>query len=501
MATINIVGSMMGTRLQAVLMADDIVPGADPSYETCKLLYLYHPLGAKIVEKPLELAQSQDRKLAVGDAPDEVLEIFKTTWLKANADMHIFNTGALARTYGIASIALLIKGVKNEDPLDLEALADKDISFNSYDPLNTAGSLVLNQDPLAMDFQHMTAIRVSGSTFHPSRTCVMMNERPIYISYTSSAFGFVGRSVFQRALFPMKSYIQTMVADDMVSRKVGVIVAMMKQAGSIADAAMLWMFGGKRNVVKEAENNNVISISIEEKIESLNLQNLDGPLKTARTNILENIASAVPMPAKLMTEESFAASFSEGSEDAKQIARYVDRVRIQLAPLYRYFDRIVMHRAWTKAFFKTMQTKYPEVYSAMTYEEAFYKWKNDFVAVWPSLLKETDSELSKIEKVKLEGILSLVEQILPVCKERNKKIVIMWAADNFNTYKLLFENPLELDFTEGFEQPAPAGGEAFGAEEKVEPPEDDDEGTRGDAVEDLAKFKRALETLKLRAAA
>lgn len=513
MPTVTINGPSLGTQLQAILLADDIQPGSDPSYQLCKLLFLFHPLGSKIVEKPIELAQSQERNIAVGDAPDQVLAEFKRIWNEIKADDNIFNTAALGRTYGIASIAMLIDGQANETALDLETLYKANISFNCYDPLNTAGSLVLNQNPLAMDFQHAMEISVSGSTFHKSRTCVFMNERPIYISYTSSAFGFVGRSVYQRALFPLKSFIQTMVADDMVARKVGVLIAMMKQAGSVVDAAMQWAFGLKRNVVKEAETNNVISISVDESIESLNLQNLDGPLKIVRQNILENIASAVPMPAKLMTEEAFAASFSEGSEDAKQIARFVDRVRLQLTPLYAYFDRIVMHRAWNPEFYKTIQKLYPEEYGAMKFEQAFYEWKNAFSAVWPSLLKEPDSELSKIEKVKLEGITALVELLMPFCKEDNKKTLIMWAADNFNTYKQLFENPLELNYEEGFETPQPEGfgaGEdgnaGDGESENDKPPpkkDDNDNDKRADAavLEFGTKLDKLLEVARKKIAA
>jgi len=76
MAYATITGSAIGTKLTSLLLADDIMPGVDASYELCKLIYLYHPLGAKISDKPLELAQSQDRNIAIADAPDEVPEAF-----------------------------------------------------------------------------------------------------------------------------------------------------------------------------------------------------------------------------------------------------------------------------------------------------------------------------------------------------------------------------------------------------------------------------------------
>jgi len=37
--------------------------------------------------------------------------------------------------------------------------------------------------------------------------------------YTQAAFGFVGRSVYQRPLYPLKSFVQTMITDDLGGAK------------------------------------------------------------------------------------------------------------------------------------------------------------------------------------------------------------------------------------------------------------------------------------------
>jgi hypothetical protein len=236
-----------------------------------------------------------------------------------------------------------------------------------------------------------------------------------------------------------------MIADDLVARKSGVLVVKLKLAGSIIDNAMAKMFSIKRNIVKEAENNNVISIGDSENVESLNLNNLEGPLESSRKHILENIASAAGMPAKLLTEETFAAGFGEGTEDAKAIARYIDKIREQLHPLYAYFDKIVMHRAWNPEFYKTIQKDFPE-YQQMSYNEAFYKWKNSLVAKWPSLLTEPDSEMVKVDEVKLRAVVAWVQVLLPELDQENKARIIEWATDNFNNLKFLFDQPLELDY-------------------------------------------------------
>lgn len=462
MSIITLTGSSLGTPLQTLLSSNDAIqPGAQLSYELCKIIYLYHPLGAKLAEKPIELAQSQRREISVADSPeDRVKEAFEAEWNGLRADDHIFNTRKLSRVYGIASIAAVTEIGDENKPLDFWKLYKQDLSFNVFDPLNTAGSLVLNQNPLSKDFQHVSDVSVSGQAFHRSRTRVTLNEAPIYIAYTNSAFGFVGRSVYQRSLFPLKSFIQTMITDDLVAVKAGTLVAKIKQAASVIDNTMQRLFGLKRSVVKEARTGNVISIGTEEDIESLNLQNLEGPMKMARQNILENIATATPMPAKLVTQESLSSTFSEGSEDAKEIARYVDRERVSMGDLYDFFDKIVQYRAWNPDFYATIQKDFPD-YRNVDYKTAFYRWQNSFNAVWPSLLIEPESERSKADKVKLESVIAMLELLLPKMDPANSMLLIKWAIEQFNGLKELFGAAvLELDWDalEEYEPPQPEMG-------------------------------------------
>lgn len=450
MSEVEINSSVLGSDLEAFLTSNEgITPGYRPSYQMCKILYEQHPLGSKIIDKPLQMAQSQRRDVAIPASPGErCKEAFEKEWVAIGATRHIRDTMRLSRIYGIGSIAAMQKGVDSNKPLDYDALWKAELSFNHFDPLNTAGSLVLNQDPRALDFQHVTDIRVGGMVFHRSRTCVVMNEAPIYISFTPSAFGFVGRSAFTRAIFPMKSFIQTMKTDDLVAVKAGVLVAKVESPGSIVSGAMAFLQGLKRSVVKEAQNGGVISVSADknEDISSINLTNLEGPLKIARTDILENIASAIPMPAKLLTEETLAEGFGEGTEDAKQIARYIDLVREDMEPLYRYFEKIVMYRAWNPDFYKVIQHDFSDQYGGKSYQEAFYEWKNSFTSSWPSFLSEPPSELVRVDDVKLRALIALLEVMMPSFGPLNRQILVQFVADNINSMKLLFSGaPLNLD--------------------------------------------------------
>jgi hypothetical protein len=324
--------------------------------------------------------------------------------------------------------------------------------------MNTAGSLVLNQDPSSPDFLKSTFISVAGKPYHRSRSLVLMNEQPVYIEYTISAFGFVGRSVYQRALFPLKSFVNTMVTDDMVARKAGLIVAKLKAPGAIIDSMMQRLAGVKRQLLKEAATNNVMSVDLAESIESLNLQNIDGAGTFARTNILKNIATAADMPAKLLDNETMVAGFGEGTEDAKNIARYIDGIREWLAPAYDFFDDIVMRRAWNQDFYATIQSDFAEEYGEKSYSAAFYQWKNSFSATWPSLLKDPEAD-TKAEDVRQKAIIGLAQVLLPNMDPDNRTRLIEWMVESSGENKNLFPLPLLLDYEAlaDFEPPQPGG--------------------------------------------
>ncbi len=386
-----------------VMTCDEIVPGTSPSYEICKIIYEYHPLGGKLVDYPIKLAQSQSREITIIDAApeDRLRDAFLETWQTLRCDDAICNTVRLKRVYGVSSLALLVDKQDHAEPLDLKTIANPDveITFNVYDPLNTAGSLVLNQNPLAMDFlKPQGAIRVSGQIFHRSRCSVALNEDPIYIGYTTSAFGYVGRSVYQRGLFPLKSYLQTMLTNDMIAQKAGAIVAKMKSLGSIISEISAKLFGQKREMLREAKTGNVLSIGIDESLESLDLKNLEAPFALARNNIKEDIAAAAGMPAQIINSQTFAQGFGEGSEDAKAVAHYIDDLRIEMEPQYEFCTRIAQYRAWNKEFFKTLVRDFPETYAGVSYEEAFYEWRRNFRATWPNFLTEPESEKAKWEE-------------------------------------------------------------------------------------------------------
>lgn len=446
MAELILNGTSLGNALSRIMKCRDIEPGDPVSYQDCKDIYSYHPLGQKLADFPIAMAQSQERDITVPKGPEDRLkEAYKEEWKKIGADRHIFNCARIARIYGVASIAMLIDGKSSEADVDYPSLFKEKIAFNVLDPLNTSGSLILDQNPNSMEFLKVQGISVQGQKYNRSRTVTIMNEDPIYIEFTSSSFGYVGRSVYQRALFQLKSYINTLITDDLIVTKAGVLIAKIKQVASAISALAAGILGIKRDIVREAHTGNVISVGVDEDVIAIDMKNTDGPYGMARKNILENIASAASTPAKIILAETFAEGFGEGTEDAKHVAQYIDRIRIWMDDLYTFFDKIVRYRAWNEKFYETLQQDFSE-YGGVPYTQAFYDWYNSFAATWPSLLEEPDSEKVGVDDVKLKAMIAIIEVLMPVADPDNKASIVQWLCDNINNMKFLFSSPLLLDF-------------------------------------------------------
>lgn len=435
-------------ELITLLDSDDIQPGMSAGYQTCKTIYLFHPLGGKMVDRPIKMAMNESRTVHISQAygiEQRLRDAFEREWKALGADKHIANAARISRIYGVSAIAMLVDNQEPSTAVDYRTLYKHNVTFNILDPLNTAGSIVLNQDPNAQDFQKVDGIRVAGKPYHKSRCVVQQNEDPIYLAYNSAAFGFTGRSVYQRALFPLKSFIQTMRTDDMVSVKGGLLVTKIQGPSSVVNNMMQKLSGIKRMMLKRGKTGEVLQIGANDSIESIDLSNLEKPLDSSRNHILENIAAAADMPAIILNSETFAQGFGEGTEDARSVAVYIDNIREWLEPLYDYFIRICQYRAWSIEFFNSLRADFPGLKN--TYSLYFSSWINNFEYRWPSSLKEPESEKVKVDEIRFKAIVSMLEVLLPQVNmdDENRALLIEWAQTNANANESLFPQRLDLD--------------------------------------------------------
>ena len=444
MSSIVVGGMTQENPLYQFMIAQDIVPGAQPSYELCKLIYTNHPLGKKIVDAPISRSMARRREVVVLDAPECVIDRFNDVWDEINADLFIANTMRLARIYGISAIAIMPPDGDVTRELTPEELRSGQFTFNVYDPLNTAGSLVGILDPLNPMFLKFATISVMGKGFHKSRVHLEMNEQPIYLDFTVSAFGYVGRSIFQRALYPLQSYLQSMIADNLVVTKAGVIVAKIKQPGSIIDRIQQMAQNIRLNILKQARTGNTISVMPDEDIESLDLHNVT--YQEQRNNILETIALSLDMPSQFLTSEQLSKGFGEGTEDAKLISNFIDNFRREMKDIYNFMDQIVQYRAWTPEYYEAALKEFPEEFpEKKSYEEWFADCQKTFKTIWPEALEPSKKERVEFEKICYQSVLETYKVLEPIAIEENKSKLVEWVQSNLSELESVFPNALQLD--------------------------------------------------------
>lgn len=445
MAEIQI-DSALGSALTKILESEEIQPGQDVSYETCKLLWQFHPLGGKLVEKPISMAMCKPRHYSVETDPDErVVRRFQEVWERMEMNEKIKNFFFICRCYGAAAIGVGTTTTSCKEPLPTFGLSEEEVYINVWDPLNAAGSMVTDQNPNSPYFQKANrTLKIASKNWHHSRTLKIFNGTPIYLEYQNSAFGFTGRSVFQRVLYSMKSYVGTMVANDLVSQKAGVLVAKVQQNGSVMNGIMAVAAGKKREFVKEARNNGVLNISTGEDIESLNLQNIDKALNTSRDNIISDIASGSDVPAILIKEEAFSKGWSEGSEDSKAISQYIDGVRQLIEPVMDYFEKLVQYIAWSEDFYTSLKNDYPDIINE-NYTTTFYRWRREFTAKWQELVEESPDTRREADSKVIQQAVAVYAALSPTLDPENRASLADWVAGVANGTQTYGDLPLIID--------------------------------------------------------
>ncbi|OZU57558.1 anti-CBASS protein Acb1 family protein [Salmonella enterica] len=462
----------LSSSLMRILEAEEIQPGTDIGYELCKLLWQYHPLGGKLVEKPILMAMCKPRQYNVETDPDErVVRRFQEVWERMKVNEKIKNLFFLSRCYGAAAIGVGTDSVSCKEPLPTFGLTEDDVYINAWDPLNASGSMVTDQNPNSPFFQEANkTLKIGGKNWHPSRTLKIFNGTPIYLEYQNSTYGFTGRSVFQRILYSLKSYINTMEASDLVSQKAGVLVAKVAHGGSKLDGIMAAATRRKREAVKEAQNKGVLSIGKDEDVTSLNLQNIDGALNAARDNIIADIAAGSDVPAIIIKEEAFSNGFGEGKEDSKAISQYIDGVRQQIEPVMDYFERLVQYIAWNEEFYQSLKNDYPDIITD-DYKTTFYQWRREFTATWQELVEESPDQRRESDSKVIQQAAGLYAVVVPQLDPENRAAVTEWLASLVNSTQTYGEAPLiiDVDALANYEPPkqeTPDGNFQSGGEEK-----------------------------------
>ena len=169
MSEVLINGSGLSSELMTLLSAQGIEPGTPAGYQLCKLIWEYHPLAGKLIEKPILLALSKPRSINIDAEPKDMLvDAFKKEWDSLDATQHIRDVTYIKRVYGAAAIVYGADEIPTTDPIDPWQLPYLNIYFNQLDPLNLAGSIVTNQNPQCARLSKAKKLYYGGWSALPS---------------------------------------------------------------------------------------------------------------------------------------------------------------------------------------------------------------------------------------------------------------------------------------------------------------------------------------------
>ncbi|CAI3957934.1 DUF1073 domain [Commensalibacter communis] len=424
------------------------------SYELCKILYVYHPLGKRLIEIPVNLSLNKKRIIKLqNDYSAELIDQFEKKWQELKITQNIKRLAITSRLYGIGALFLKIKGIKDTELLDKnQKLENYEIHPVVYDAMNIAGTASNNHNIDSIDFLQLSEIVRGGEALAKDRSCILSNGDPIYIEYIESAYGYGGRSIFQNCFDLMYSYLSIIHADNAVAKKVATLIIKLNQVGS-ANRVQEGASAQKRQMLATAGNGDVVSMAVGEEAETLSMMNVDQALDTARRHIIEDIANAVDLPVILLNGQKFSGGFGEGTEDAKNIAQHVDAIREWLEPVFNFCDDFVMDLAWNFDFIDALNNENSQFYDKTLLPEEKQKKYNIFIQElkatfsyeFPSFLTETQSQIIESDNKKLMSIMEVFKNTYPLVDVDTKVKLICWVLDSVNELKGISDIKIDYD--------------------------------------------------------
>lgn len=409
----------------------------DLTYQECKDIYRFWPLGKRVASSLPNFAMSADREIIVKDSPSEIVDQFKKTAESLQLDKQIRKCSIYSRVFGLAAMFVACENVAVTKNLTRKDVLNNRIVFNVLDPLNIAGIRV-NQDANSLQYQKVEQIQINGGQVVGSkRATAIFNDLPLYLKFSPSTFSFSGPSIYQNMTGVIKSWNRAIVALERIATKAGSIVV---KSNSLAHASGIDIAATKRNLqlIRNMENDGIAALNEGGEIEFFQLNGvaeIDSIINQLNTSLMMALSDT---PSAILLDKNLANGFADGSEDMKAIIMSVDNFRkLALSPLYNFADPFVMYKAWDDEFIETMKKEYPDLYRGMSNIEILTSWVQGFSFKWGNLYPEPEKDRLDTNSVKLD--------LLQKAKE-------LGANDADLTEELnsmdIFDNEFDLDSSE-----------------------------------------------------
>lgn len=383
--------------------SDDELLGAyrDLSYQECKNIYRYWPLGKRIASQLPNFAMSAPREIIVKDAPSAVIEQFNKTADSVNLDKQVRKCSIYARIYGLAAMFVACENVKSSDNLTQKDVINNRIVFNVLDPLNIS-SVRVEQDASSLFYQKVKQITINGNdTVGSKRATVVFNDIPLYLKFNPSTFSFSGASVYQNMTGLIKSWNRSIVSLERMATKAGSIIVKGKDR-SHTSGLTLGAINKNLELIRNMQNDGIANIG-EGEVEFFQLsgiQEVDSLINSLNTSLMMALSDT---PSAILLDKNLSNGFNDGSEDMKAIIMAVDNFRkLVLSPLYDFADPFIMYKAWDDEFVEQIKADYPNDYRGLSNVEIVQQWTKGFSFNWGNLYPEPEKDKIETNSARLD---------------------------------------------------------------------------------------------------
>lgn len=383
--------------------SDDELLGVyrDLTYQECKSIYRYWPLGKRIASQLPNFAMSAPREIIVKDAPVDVIEQFNKTADSVNLDKQIRKCSIYARIYGLAAMYIACENVNADKNLTQKDVISNRIAFNILDPLNIS-SVNVDQDASSMFYQKVKHITINGNINVGSRRAtVVFNDIPLYLKFNPSTFSFSGASVYQNMTGLIKSWNRAIISLERMSTKAGSIIVKGKDRSHTSGVSM-GAISKNLSLIRDMQNDGIANIG-EGEVEFFQLtgmQDIDTLVNSLNTALMMALSDT---PSAILLDKNLSNGFNDGSEDMKAIIMAVDNFRkLVLSPLYDFADPFVMYKAWDDEFVERIKEEYPSDYRGMSNVEIVQSWVEGFSFEWGNLYPEPEKDKIETNSAKLD---------------------------------------------------------------------------------------------------
>lgn len=378
----------------------------DLSYEECRDIYRYWPLGKRVASALPNFAMSAQRKFIVKDAPEEINAKLSEVANELGIDEIVKKCAVYARIYGLSSI-YVAQEKDCKEALSYKDIQNKGFTLNVLDPLSMGGSIQIDNDSLSPTFGRPINIHIRGRAVNPNRVCVVYNDIPLFYKFNPSSFAFSGPSIYQNMTLLIRAWNRGIIALQRLATKASAMVKTTKDAANVTGFS-LRAVQANLEMIRSIENDGIASIRTGDTLEFFQLtgvQEVDTIIQQINTGLMMALSDT---PSGILLDKNLSVGLNDGSEDMKAILMAVDNFRFHiLKPLYTFVDKYLCYKAFDIDFVKQMIEEYPDLYRGKKVNEVLTEWMQNYSFEWGELYPQSENEKADTQSKILDNLVKV----------------------------------------------------------------------------------------------